>query len=183
MVRSCFILLLILIQTACAQAPLSEQSRLRPELVGSELSLKQPVQIAANQVAIYLQDGSIKDYALINKYYPHCKFELYHMSEHARSVQPDTFRITAISNRTDLSSTLPMLYASLLVADGDDGGGSSLVSFVTTMMLKSEKQPEVFRMECMHWDDINDPHYLTIEETRSTLGAVFELRVLGLGNK
>lgn len=127
MVRSCLILLL-LIQTACAQAPLSEQSRLRSELVGSELSLKQPVQIAANQVAIYLQSGSIQGYVLINKYYPHCKFELYSISEQARSVQPDIFRITQISNHTDLSAAMSTMFASLLSADGgSDGDRKSVV--------------------------------------------------------
>ena len=171
------ILILVLALTACVSHPYDEHSEFTRIPPGSSLKLNQSIQIAANSLAVFMQDGGIKPYSTIDKYYPHCKFELYSLSENARTVQPDTFKIVRVVDETDMSSLSPPMYASLQTADANSDGGPSIVSFTTSMYLKSKIQSDVYRLSCMHWDLINESRYLSIAEMRKAMGNVFTLTV------
>jgi hypothetical protein len=168
-------LILLLALTACVSHPYDEHSEYTRIPAGSSLTLNQSIHIAANSLSVYMQDGNIKPYSTIDKYYPHCKFELYTLSENARTVQPDTFKIVRVVDDTDMSSLQPPMYASLRIADSSSDGGPSVVSFTTSMYLKSKTQSDVYRMTCMHWDLINESRYLSIAEMRNAMGNVFTL--------
>jgi len=172
-----FTLIFILALTACVSHPYDENSEFTRIPAGSSLKLNQDIHIAANSLAVFMQDGSIKPYSTIDKYYPHCKFELYTLSEDARTVQPDTFKIVQVVDETDMSSLPSPMYASLQTADGNSDGGPSVVSFTTSMYLKSKTQNDVYRMSCMHWDLINESRYLSIAEIRKAMGNVFTLEI------
>jgi hypothetical protein len=161
----------------CVSHPYDEHSEFSRIPAGSSLTLNQSIHIAANSLSIYMQDGSIKPYSAIDKYYPHCKFELYTLSDQARTVQPDTFNIVRVMDETDLSSSRATMFASLRTADGSSDGGPSIVTFTTSMYLKSKTQSDVYRMACMHWDLINESRYLGIAEMRKAMGNVFTLKV------
>jgi hypothetical protein len=148
---------------------------------GSRLTLTQALTIAPDQVGLFLQDGRVTPFAEIRKYYPHCKFELYRRVAEARTVSPDAFTISRpLQEEThSVSNALPM-YArvSLLIrADADIDGGPSIRSYATRMNLRSEKQPEVFRLSCGQWGHPPDTTHVTIAEMRRALGSVFELEL------
>ena len=163
--------------SACVSHPYDEHSELTRVPAGSSLTLNQSIHIAANSLSVYMQDGNIKPYSAIDKYYPHCKFELYTLSDHARTVQPDTFNIVRVMDETDLSSSRATTFASLRTADSNSDGGPSIVTFSTSLYLKSKAQSDVYRMTCMHWGLINERRYLSIAEMRKAMGNVFTLAV------
>jgi hypothetical protein len=171
------VIISILTLTACVSHPYDEHTEFTRITPGSSLKLNQSIHIAANSLAVFMQDGSIKPYSTIDKYYPHCKFELYTLSENARIVQPDTFNIIRVVDETDMSSLNSPMYASLQIADGNSDGGPSIVSFTTSMYLKSKTQSDVYRLSCMHWDLINESRYLSIAEMRKAMGNFFTLTV------
>ncbi len=162
---------------ACVSHPYDEHSEFTRVPAGSRLILNQSIPVAANSLGVYMQDGSIKPYSAINKYYPHCKFELYTLSDRARTVQPDTFDIVRVMDQTDLSSSRATMFASLRTAGIYSDGGPSIVTFTTSMYLKSNTQRDVYRMTCMHWDLINESRYLSIAEMRKAMGNVFTLTI------
>lgn len=184
--RPVLILILILELAACVTHPYDEHSEFTRISPGSSLRLNQDIHIAANSLAVFMQDGIVEPYSAIDKYYPHCKFELYTLSENARIVKPDTFEIVRVMDETDMSSLQPAMYASLKTADGNSDGGPSVVSFATSMYLKSKTQSDVYRLSCMHWALINESRYLSIAEMRKAMGNVFTLtvsRTAGASNK
>jgi len=177
MIKHYWYLFLLFGLTACVSHPYDEHSEFTRIPPGSTLKLNQSIDIAPNSLSVFMQYGRIKPYSAINKYYPHCKFELYTLSENARTVLPDTFKIVRVMDETDMSALRPAMYASLLTVDGSSDGGSSIVSFTTSMYLKSKTQSDVYRLTCMHWDDLNESRYLSIAEMRKAMGKIFTLTV------
>ena len=55
-----------------------------------------------------------------------------------------------------------------ILAGGD--GGSSPIPYATVFDLRSDTQPDVLRMTCMHWEDPTDARFLTLSEIRQALG-------------
>jgi len=54
-----------------------------------------------------------------------------------------------------------------------DGGGIQV--YVTRLSLKSEKQPEVFRLSCGQWGYPPQLEHVTIGEMRKALGEILTL--------
>ncbi|MGB5396341.1 MAG: hypothetical protein WBN96_04280 [Gammaproteobacteria bacterium] len=158
---------------ACASGPFDEQSRFSSIPVGSELVLNQVIDIAPDQVAVHMQNGKLMEYSAMNHYQPHCKFEIYTMAETPRQVQPDSFLITRVVDNMEMTSLRPSTMAGLMTAlDGPD-----IVTYATYLYLSSAKQPDVFRMSCMHWEDISVRRYLSISEMRRAMGERFSLQI------
>jgi len=177
MAKHALLITCFLLAVACSRMAFDENTSPLYGPVGSSLELHQVIDIAPDRLAIYMQGGAIMDYSAIDKYYPHCKFELYNLSEHARKVHPDIFRIEQIKNETDLSSARPTMYAGPLHMSDDSEAGPSVITFTTSMFLRSETQPEVYRMSCMHWDLPSESRYLSIAEIRKAMGTIFTLRI------
>jgi len=139
--------------------------------IGSTFTLNREITIQPDQTSVYLQYGKIELVRNIDFYKPHCKFELYTISEQSRVVNPDTFVVTRIvDEREDVAAKLPD-YAGLGMAF--DTGPVNL-TYSTTMYLESKKQPDVFRMTCKHWDWPSMGEYLSINEMRQALGDYFD---------
>lgn len=168
-------LLIACLLSACAsQRVFDENSPFSSIPVGSILVLNQLIEIEPSRVAVYLQDGKLLAYPLLNHYRPHCKFEVYTIADEPRSVEPDSFQITQVHDTTLMTSL-----RSLTVADNSmvvDGGGY-IVTYSTIMYLFSEKQPDVYRMSCMHWDEITERRYLSVKEIRDAMGDLFSLQI------
>ena len=164
----------IILLGACSnQVAKEENSQFFSVPIGSTFTLNRELTIEANQTTVYLQNGRIELVGNIDIYHPNCKFELFTISEQARTVEPDTFVVTrVVDQREDVSRQWP-LYASLTVAES--GGGPMHETYATTMWLESRKQPDVFRMSCRRWDWVNMGEYLSINEMRQTLGDYFTL--------
>ena len=65
--------------------------------VGSGLTLHQDIEIPPHRVGVYLQDGQIKPLSQINRYYPHCKFEVMKIRDIPQTVHADTFMIEKVA--------------------------------------------------------------------------------------
>ena len=139
---------------------------------GSTFTLNREITIQPHQTSVYLQNGEILLVRNVDFYRPHCKFELFTISEQARVVEPDTFVVTRIiDQREDVSTHWP-LYASLSVMGGN---GPMHITYSTTMYLESQQQPDVLRMNCKQWDWINTGEFLSINQMRQALGDYFTL--------
>ena len=160
--------------TACANSQVvgNEDSQFVSVSPGSTFSLSREVTIQPNQTSVYLQNGGIELYENIDIFQPHCKFELYAISEQARTVRPDSFAVTRIVDRINEVSKGSPRYASLAVAVG---GGPMHKTYSTKMYLESTLQPDVFRMDCMQWDWVNMGKYVSINQMRQALGDYFTL--------
>ena len=151
---------------------------------GSVLSLNQEITIAGDQVAIYVQDGQVMPYQDINKYRPNCKFEIYTMSEQPRGVQPDRFEIIRVVDDIESSEMKKSVQlASLVLPEGDNDlamwllDHSLVFNYATMMYLKSDKQTDVYRMTCQHWEAVADDKHLSITQMRQAMGEIFTLKL------
>ena len=140
--------------------------------LGSTFTLNREITIQPDQTSVYLQNGSIVLVRDVDFYRPHCKFELFTISEQARVVDPDTFVVTRIvDQREDVSTEWPR-YAALGMSGVD---GPVHLTYSTTMYLESRIQPDVFRMNCKQWDWPATGEFLSINEMRQALGDYFTL--------
>ena len=145
--------------------------------VNSSIRLNQAVVIQGGQVATYVQEGELMSYDEVDKYQPNCKFEIYTMSEQSRTVQPDTFEITKVVDEIESSSIVKDIH----LADASNAYAfgpldrSYVYNYATMMYLRSEKQKDVYRMTCQHWEDMLDDRYLTVAQMRTAMGEVFTL--------
>lgn len=183
-------LLLAALLLAACQTTRHEGDESSPYYVvpaGSTLTLHRELTIPAEQVGIFLQHGEVKPATQINWYRPHCKFELRDLADSARRVQPDTFVITRATQEILHSVRAPVRVAARIgvgigiTIGGVDDGSPSHQTYATRMDLKSERQPQVFRLTCGHWEEPARATHLSIREMRSTLGQVFTLTIPALG--
>ena len=147
--------------------------------VGSTLVLHQQVNIRGDQVAVYLQNGELMQYDEVNFYLPNCKFEIYTMSEQPRTVQVDSFEIIKVVD--EIESSLLQKSTDLATLDNALTFGmldrSYMFNYATLMYLKSEKQKDVYRITCQHWEEVMDDRHLTIRQMRQAMGDVFTLEI------
>lgn len=152
--------------------------------VGSLLVLNQDVTIPGNEVAIYVQNGEILPYREVDKYQPNCKFEIFTISEKPRNVQADTFAIIKVEDDIESSS----IKAATQLASLDNVltkkfnafgmlDQSEVFNYSTYMYLRSDKQKDVYRMICQHWESVMDDKHLSISQMRGAMGAVFTLKI------
>jgi len=151
--------------------------------VGSSLELKQDVTIPGNQVSVYVQDGKLMPYREVNKYQPNCKFEVYKISEQPRTVHADTFEIIKVED--DIESSSLKSNTQIAALGGVTGAGhfalgldrSEVFNYATLMYLNSEKQKDVYRMTCQHWESVMDDRHLSVTQMRQAMGDVFTLKI------
>ena len=166
--------------SACSQnAVKDEDSAFYAVPVGSLLVLNQDVTIAGDQVAVYVQNGQLMSDTEVNKYYPNCKFEVYKISEQPRTVLADTFEIIKVvddieSSSLQKSTELAALDKALTFGMLDR---SYVFNYATLMYLNSEKQKDVYRLTCQHWEDVMDDRHLTIRQMRVAMGDIFTLKI------
>ena len=179
----CYVLLFLLLTACSANTVKDETSEFYAIPVGSLLELNEDVTINGDQVATYVQNGKLMSYDDVDKYQPNCKFEIYTMSEKPRSVFADTFEIvkveddiesSALKNNTQLAAldntvSRRGMYGSL--------DRSQVFNYATLLYLNSDKQKDVYRMTCQHWEDVMDDRHLSISQMRSAMGDVFTLQI------
>ncbi len=166
--------------TACGVSNIKDEtSEFYAIPVGSLLVLNEDVEIDGDQVATYVQNGKIMRYKDVDKYQPNCKFEIYTMSEQPRTVKQDTFEIVKVVDEIESSSIQKSIH---LAARGDTFmlgalDRSYMYNYATMLYLNSNKQKDVYRMTCQHWEDVIDDRHLSIAQMRSAMGDVFMLEI------
>jgi hypothetical protein len=170
-------------QTASYQGQISSPYYIIP--AGSRLNLTQELTFDPDQLSVYIQNGRILSLRRVQVYFPFCKFELNHLSDAARTMQPDEFVVTKTDQyrwegafaRTTPQAYEPKSLVSLAqFGGGDSPGGPPQYSFITRMDLHSEKQPEIFRLTCLRWAYPGMDEHVSIAEMRKTLSPLFTLR-------
>ncbi len=137
--------------------------------------LNEPFPIRADRASEYIQNGKIIRYWNISEYYPHCIFELRTVSDHARTISPDTFNVTGIHrDRFMAGNKRKMMLASL--AQGGDG--NNMVMSTTTFSLHSDRQPDVFRMSCQQLDEPYRARHVYNSEIIKVLDELFTVKML-----
>src|SRR5216684_2603759 len=171
----------------CACQSLNSQNENSPYYqipAGSTLTLNKEIDVPAGKAAVYIQNGQIVDSSgQVHEYDPYCNLEMRAIKDVPQPVKSDQFVVLKSKQETKLSRADFMLLASnnLLLA-GKMGGGPSQKLQSTLLDLRSEKQPEVFRLTCQRWDTrttVSTP--LTVGEIRKTLSDVFALKLAGGG--
>lgn len=154
--------------------------------VGSTLVLNQGLTVPPEKTSVYLQDGKVvESFWRVNVYYPYCKFELRTRRPNAQTVAPDDFIVTRVARYTSftpsarrdtrLASSAGMIKVQV---DGEDGG-MTLLSYLTELYLRSDRQPDVYRVACQRWDYPATGEHLSIADVRRALGTLFALRLSG----
>ena len=193
------LLFFLMLLSACAGISLKGVPVTIKELlpVGSTLQLTRPLAIPAGHASVYIAHGEVvpfKPYNTVNIYKPYCQFHLHKVSQQARLVRPDSFRVTKVVEWEDYHGESGAIrYASLDTADLRIHGGigigmglgmlddaaPSTVMYATIISLQSEKQPEVKELVCGHWDTLGVVEPLTLEEMKSALGELFVIEDKG----
>lgn len=160
--------------------------------VGSRFVLNQPIVIEQDRRSSYIFRGKVVPYNNVDVYYPHCQIFMHKVSTKARQIAPDNFELTKVNEWEDYTSSRTIRVASLDVANlsasggfsgglsvgvGVGSGGPSLIKYATILSLRSEKQPEVKEMVCLHWGDRGQIDFLTLEELKSALGNIFTIQI------
>lgn len=163
---------------ACqTQVAPSEDSPYYAVPVGSRLVLNRPLTIPPGGASVYIQRGQIVPYNTRDAYYPHCRFELSTIGPGPQTVEPDEFVVHKVRQEITVSRAFTRPGLLLAQGGGDDGDGPDSKLYSRILYLRSAKQPEVLRVECMRWHDLAFSRHLTIREIRNTLSDLFTLRL------
>lgn len=137
---------------------------------GSKISINQDLTVPPEAVSVWLQFGKIADRRNIRVRYPNCRFELYTRKPGEQTILKDEVTITKFVHSNDYVSNNNNTFASL--ADFSDSGGPMAEIYTTEIYLKSEKQPDLYRLLCEHWEDPSSGVFLTMDQIREALGDI-----------
>ncbi len=178
---SWIVLLSVICLFGCQAPPFSPDSPLSRVPLHSRLILHQALTIPANKVSLWFQEGKQIPEKLLDRYYPHCKFETFTMKTRAKTIEVDTFVIYKVVRWDDYAlQSIQLAWAQFGVGIGIHDaldGGPSFVNVATEMFLQSDKQPDVYRLVCSQWEDPVDSNHVTINQIRHTLGNIFTLEL------
>ncbi len=174
MSRFCAILSLTFLLTAC-QTPAPARAQFP---AGAQLVLNRPVVIPADRASVWIQDGRTASYGGLDKYRPHCRFEVRSLESRPRTVQPGTFQVRGVQREIEglLSGAFPQV-AALGMFGG--GGGPSPTPYITHIYLRSAQQPDVLSLSCQRWEDptLGSSEHLSMAEIRNALGDLFSVQL------
>lgn len=144
---------------------------------GSVVVLHQDLEVPPGRASVYIQRGRTALYAAYNRYYPHCRFEVWDISEQPQLIRAGRFLVEKVTRETDYFAESGVLqYARLSVGQGSDG--TNLEMEVVKMRLHSATQPEVLRLVC--GGEMDFPFNVkppSVQEIRGTLGGLVSLKL------
>lgn len=158
--------LLGLISACASNSPfrMNPDSYLEP---GSTITLNEPVVVPRNSVAAPIRGGHIGDrYTFEGQ----CRLEILTLTSEPLVIEPDTFEVERTNWEWEYFGGLhpKAMYAAIITPEGP-----SLFWYTTYFFLKSDLQPDVYRLRCRHLQesDIN-PRYLTLNQMQQVLGDI-----------
>jgi hypothetical protein len=151
---------------------------------GSTLILNKDITIPPGKAAVYIQNGQIvTSSGQVRGYDPSCTLEMRAIKDVPQPVKADQFVIFKVREETRLARANSILLARnfhtrIAGNNIDDGPGQK--QHTTLLDLRSERQPEVFRLTCQRWDDRSyESTPVTVSEIRKALSDVFTLKLAG----
>lgn len=176
--RHVFLLLLVVALSACSTAPVPVTSPYYQIPPGSKLLLKQAVTIPPNDGRVYIQYGKVVSPKEKDDYHAHCWFLSWKVLDRAQPIKPDTFTITYSQQLEEVVSRQPdHLYAMNGMLGMDYDGGPMALVYSTEMHIHSDRQPDIRRFICSHWEDPNDAQHLTVAEMQKAMGHIAQIQL------
>lgn len=170
--------------SACQQMPVqdeaSQYSRISP---GSRIVLNKDLTVPAGHARVFIQNGAVSDKSQLDRYNPHCNFEIQSVSDGTRQILAGTFLVTAVSTGEELVVQTASPYYRVSFNPGLDRPLSMIAPFVHHR-LHSDTQPEVMRLTCH--GGFAQPwwaRYPSVSEIRKALGNVATVDRVGLGGR
>lgn len=166
--------------TACQTPSFTPDSPLTPVPVQSTLILHERLTMPPQTVSLWFQKGMQMHANDLDRYEPNCKFETLNMQDTQKLIEPDSFVIHKVVRWDDYAMQPIQLAASRInvgLGSGNNDGGPSHLNTTTEMFLRSERQPDVYRLVCSQWEDAADANHVTINQIRQALGKSFTLRL------
>ena len=160
----------VLLLTSCANS--SYPGRNPNDYVANDtiITLNEPVTVGRNSVSAGLRGGYI---GTQQEYEGHCRLELWTISREQRVIEPDDFTVERSNWEWEYFGGFDPLntYAGILTR-----GGPNLFWYTTYVYLRSERQPDVYRLRCRHLQQSDrDPRYMTVAQMQTVLGNVMTL--------
>lgn len=178
--RSIFALLLGLTLSACSTGPYPVTSPYYQIPAGSKLILKQTLTIPPNAGRVYIQYGKVVTPKEKDDFYAHCWFLSWYVLSTPQVIKPDTFIITKSEKFEDTVSRQPdHLFAmnGFLGIGAYHDGGPMALEYSTEMHIHSDKQPNIHRFVCSHWETPYDANHLTVAEMQRALGHIAQIQL------
>lgn len=135
------------------------------------LRLNQDITVESGRARVFLQNGKVTRTGQLQTYEPSCDFEVIEVSRPGAEqvIAADEFRVTRIfyapPEFTQVDFELNQQYAY-------ERFEYLNTTFRTEFSLKSENQPDVFRLNCKIWSIDPWQKYLTPAQIEITLGTV-----------
>ncbi len=143
---------------------------------GSTLVLHQDIAVTPPGAVVYIQDGRVKNYGAITRYYPHCLLTVVKPAAATQTVHPGKFLIYRSRVETDPVNSGAGPAGNQDIALG--GVTQNPQIYETKLYLRSSSQPEVRRLTCQQLgDSASDGNYVSVRQIRKVLGALASLRL------
>ena len=139
--------------------------------IGSRITIHQDLPIDANEVTVVLQEGKVINRRNLKVRQPSCRFEVLTIKATPQTLYKDVTEIIRFVHYTEYVSTGLIQFASL---DGALANAASPTAeiYITEIYLRSQKQPDLFRLVCSHWEDPTHGDYLTMDSMSRALGTL-----------
>lgn len=161
---------LLLLLTACQVLEVAGDARADRLPRGTPLDLHQNLTVPPDQAGVFIQGTRIGDRY---RYDAVCRLETRTVAATFRTVTADRFTVERVRQEWERFSQRESGLRRVGLFDGD---GPALLRFSTILYLRSERQPDVFRLVCSHLQDsAQQPRHLTAAEIRTVLAPVMTL--------
>lgn len=179
MPKSLLLVVTALLLAACQQAPVrDERSPYSRIPVGSRIELHQGLDVPRGEARVFLQEGKVRAKSRLNRYYPHCNFEVREVSQGATRIEPGTFLVTQVTEGAEM--VVRRQGPLRRVGFSADGDSPSMITRFVYHWLGSESQPGVLRLTCH--GGFADPHeaqFPGVGEIRKVLGGLATVHLAG----
>jgi hypothetical protein len=165
--------------TACATPPpTGGAAPLYSVPTGSVLTLHTALTIPPGSARAAIQGGAATTEAKLDRYYPHCEFEVRTVTDRPQTVAPGQFRVTRVVYDTENYGSLPMRVAAAGGISAFAGADPSFVYlFYTELYLESATRPNVLRLTCGQVSDYALGSQPTIADFKQAVGGIFSLEL------
>jgi len=163
------VLLLLLFLVACRWLDGAGEAGADRIPMGTLLDLHRDLTIPPDQAGVFIQGTPIGDR---DRYDAVCRLEVRSVALTPRTVRADRFTVVRVAREWERFSQRETGLRRVRF----DPDGPALLRFSTVLYLRSDRQPEVFRLVCSHLQDsAQNPRHLTAAELRTTLAPVVTL--------
>lgn len=143
---------------------------------GSILKLNKAVTISPPEAGVRFQNGKIAENKF-DQWRPNCRLEMRDPATANQIIQPDDFTIVQVGIEYQFVQTDPIKLAAVGMSFGGGGASATAERMRTNFFLQSQKQPQVTRLMCQHWENPEDSRHLMLDEIEQALGEYFTFQL------